>query len=105
MTWEIITGISNVSVAGGLSHLTDIFIRQIENNKVRYFARLGTGVMLVFPVFLFQLNRILDAARIDTEPAERRRILYIVTAAYFMAFVPFGVGVIIAHILEQVLND
>lgn len=104
MIWEIVGRILAITIGGGLSHLSDIPIRAIENNKVRLFARYGVGVMTGLLSLLYMLETFLDAARMATEPDDRRRIMWLVTAAYFLGYVPLGVGVIIAHVLEQVLG-
>jgi hypothetical protein len=105
MSWEIIGKILNITTYGGLAHLIDFIIRLIGNMKVKRFARYGAGVTLVFPANLKVFEALLDAAGIAVEPDDRRRIMWIFTAAFFLAFVPFGVGVVIATVLEQILGD
>lgn len=105
MTWEIISRLLKVTTWGGLSHLSDFLIRLIGNNKVKLFFRYGSGVLLVFPAFLSWVEVLLNAAKLATDAEKRRRIMYIVTAAYFLAYVPYGIGVIIAHVLEQILTN
>lgn len=104
MIWEIISKILAITVAGGVSHLSDYLIRLIENYRIKRLARYGAGMMLVFPALLDVFFTLLDAAGIARSPEERRRIGWILAAAYFIAIVPFGVGVIIAYVLEQILT-
>jgi hypothetical protein len=61
--------------------------------------------MAAFPALLHMLETLLDVAQVAMEPDERRRMLWIFTAAYFLGYVPLGVGVIIAHVLEQSLGN
>jgi hypothetical protein len=105
MSWDIIQRVVTITVWGGLAHLTDIPIRMIQSLKVKRFFRYGTGTILAFPAVLLMFERVMNVGLINRTQEERQRLMWDFTSAYFMGFVSFGIGVVIAHVLEQILTD
>lgn len=103
--WEIISRLISITTYGGLAHLADVPIRWLEHTKIRLFARYGTGYALVLPAYLSFLDALYSAGRVsEDDMPQRRRLLYIATSAYIIAGVAFGMGVVMAHVLEQLLK-
>ena len=84
-----------------LAHLVDWPVRRLRNDKIRRFVRYAIGVTIALPLFLFKLEHLLQREN-DLTPA---RVLQLTAAAYIEAFSSFGLGVIAAHMAEQMLAD
>lgn len=102
MTWRIVSQFIIITVAGGLAHLLDFPIRiHVRSSRMKLLLRYGLGAALVFPAFLSRLEMLLAGSPVEKHASGR--VLQLASAAYLQAFGAFGVGVVMGHLLEQML--